>query len=732
MPPERPAPASLPSPLGELRSPIPPDSRLPIPWSDAMRTTTRTMKLPVPTLLLPAMLLLGCGEDEARGGGVGFQIDRGDATGKPLVRSAELTSLEMVGTDSAYLLHPVRVSLSVGVDGDPFDTDVVVGLATAEGDRGCLLGALRLEHAAGGFGQEEAFAEFDVPSTCSALAGRSDLELFASFDPWGGLDYERTLEVEDEPYDASEAASLYALMRVSMLEPGACVGCGAPVRLLESPGRDAELRELNLDSTVAILSIPEEGQTLAEVDVPHWTVSSRLRMMGVAKNEPLEPGEAVMSYQLRPLPGGAGYAELSEADRQWAPLVTRDRDLAADGWPQGGVEYQQRDPLDITGPAELNRVSPLFIANEVEDQLVFGAWQGVEEFELMTCVETSFEEAVFAGDAGPRDNNCAVMSVVVLRQYLGAEGDGSPTSMAGEEKARAAKLWDIDWSTRNARLGRTGVDFETWLEVNAAQQATTTYGGRSLSGAGSWFEAGARSTAEVFDFSTTLLDLYATFAGYQTGGGKVAMGASMLGFDFIDAIDIDTADGVTVTLQDIFDEADLDIDPRLSQDVVLTGYSFDDGCATVEAAIKAVGTIGIDTEQTRVSMRGLASGAQVTGTFAPFAEISAVSSVENAYEGWIGGGIAVTVVLLNATVPFTASASVVFAETGHELVIEEVAELVLTTLSGDITYSLQWDVCKWWSLFKCRGTHEHTLLEWDGISDSYRLFSAEQTIPFGG
>ena len=142
------------------------------------------------------------------------------------------------------------------------------------------------------------------------------------------------------------------------------------------------------------------------------------------------------------------------------------------------------------------------------------------------------------------------------------------------------------------------------------------------------------------------------------------------------------------------------------------------------------GTIGIDTQQTSVSMRGLANGAQVQGTFAPFAEISAVSSVKNAYEGWIGGGIAVTVVLLNATVPFTATASVMFGEQGNELVLEEVANLVLTTLSGDITYELEWDVCKWWSVFKCKGTHEHTLLEWDGISDSYRLFSAEQTFDF--
>jgi len=698
-----------------------------------MKTEIRTIHATALSLLLPAALVAGCGGEEARDSEQTFtQIDRGDASGKPLVNTAELLALELVGDGSAIALHPVRVSLSVGIDGEPLDTDVVVGLATPEGDRGCLLGAIRVEHAAAGYGQEEAFAEFDVPVTCSSLAGRSDLQLFASFDPWGGLNFDRPLEVEDDPYDASENASLYALMRVSELDPSTCSSCGAPVRLLESPGRDAELRELNLDSSVAILSVPAEGSAPSEVDVPHWTVSSRVRVTGVAKREALAEGEASMTYQLRPAPGAAGTSGLSSADLDWTPLSTRDRDVAPDGWPEGGPEYREHDPLHIEGPSDLNRVSPLFIANTVEERMLYGAWGEVEEFELAVCVETSFEQAVFAGEGGPRDNDCAVMPVVVLRQQLAGSGEEAPrpTSMAGGDKARAAKTWDIDWSTNNGRLGRTGVNFETWLEVNGAEQATTTYGGRSITGAGSWFEAGAKSTAQVFDQSATLLDLYATFAGYQSGGGKIAMGASMLGFDFIDAIDIDTDEGVTVTLQDIFDEAELDIDPSLSQDVVLTGYSFDDGCATVEAAIKAVGTIGIDTQQTSVSMRGLGNGAQVTGTFAPFAEISAVSSVKNAYEGWIGGGIAVTVVLLNATVPFTASASVTFGETGNELVLEEVANLVLTTLSGDITYELEWDVCTWWSLFTCKGTHEHKLLEWDGISDAYKLFAAKQTFPF--
>ncbi|MCA9711578.1 MAG: hypothetical protein KDK70_37430, partial [Myxococcales bacterium] len=290
-------------------------------------------------LLLPAALALGCGDGADGESRTGLQIDRGDGAGKPVVRSAALVGLELVGADSAYLLHPVRVSLSVGVDGEPFDTDVVVGLATPEGERGCLLGAVRLEHPAAGQAVEEAFAEFDVSATCGALVGRSDLTLFASFDPWGGLDYDRTLEVEVEPYDASEEASLYALMQVSALEAEGCASCGAPVRLLDSPGRDAELRELSLDSTVAILEVAEPGQAAALVDVPHWTVSSRLRVLGVAKNEALGEGEAIMRYHLRPRPGAVGYDQLSELDRDWAPLVTRERALAADGWPEGGAEY---------------------------------------------------------------------------------------------------------------------------------------------------------------------------------------------------------------------------------------------------------------------------------------------------------------------------------------------------------------------------------------------------------
>ncbi len=619
---------------------------------------------------------------------------------------AQLTRLEIVSEDFAAL-HPVEIEVELDVDGPAFETDLIIAVQTADGEDGCVLGAMKVDHAVDGDEHLVLAQEFIVNGGCWPLTERDDAKLFASFDPWQRLGDGSTNVFEEA--DVRDG-NLLGVMQLSRMATDDCATCETDVVVMPSPGLDAQLREVNVSSAVAVLPVPAEGGLrVAPGPDSDVMVSSRLRVTGLDKAQGLEPGEVWMSHQVRPL---------GSDDSAWVPLADANEANFDDSGNASEV-------VDVTGPHDVNRVASLSLAGQAADALVDGAWSDIHELELMTCVHTGFDQALY--EDGPRDNDCAILPLAIARVPMGA--DGKPVALAAGANARSAESWSKSWGKNNSTFGYSGVDFDVWLDVNASDGPSQTYGGREVLSAGSWFEAGALSTATVFDLQMTLLDLYATFIGYDSGGGGVAMKASIFLTDFIDPIELQIADGVPVTLQDIFDFAGLDIDPSFSMEYVIAGVDFDDGCGNVTAATKAVGTIGIDTEETSVTVTSQPNGVEVQGTITPYLDIAAVAETSVSYGEYLSGGVSVTLSLLNISIPFTVVAEYTKGLGSHQLDFNEYASAVVNILSGDISYyisyKIPWPLC--WA--NCTKTHEGTLLEWNGYTVAdIELFNLTQSV----
>lgn len=685
--------------------------------------TSKYHDLFVTVFPIAASLALGCGGSSDLDDQV---VDVEDQL-KPRVEHVELTRLELTGADAPSMLHPVKVEVELDAKGDAFDTDVLIGLTADDGELGCVLGALQAHQVEAGASHLSLGKEFFVNAECREMVERDDVELFAAFDPWGDTEYEREGTASDQP------TGLYDVVRASMLGTDDCAGCSTQTVLRHSPGLDAQLREVGLGSSVATLSLPasEDQVEMPAVDAPHFDVSTAVRVTGLAKGEVPAEGEASMSYRIRPLAGAPGTEGLGGRALDWAPLLERRRDAA------GELSYQDQVALETRGQVGLQRASAIYIGDDVAARMGFGDWQGVEEFELETCVNATFEQAVYEGEVAPRANDCAVLPVIVLREHVdanGVRGNEGQETLAGGAGVRDADVWSTSWST-SVGPGSSGISFETWLDINASEDpSSTTYGGRPVNGPGSWFEAGAFSEATVFDNSATLLDAYVTLIGYDGGGAGVSMKVEAMGQSIVDAINIDSNDGITLTLKQILSAANLSTTTTWSEKLTLYGYSFDDGCATVEAGIFLEGEIGIDNEETSVTVQTAADGVTVTGVITPMAGVTAISKAEAAYSGFldIGTELSINLEILTITMPFTVTAAVTYGSPSF-LTLNELAELGLSSLSGSITFSFDYEF--WcpnpFSGFSCTGDHSHTLAQWDGISDTWTLFDLTQVIQFG-
>jgi hypothetical protein len=653
-------------------------------------------------LALPLLLLSGCGET-------------GDDASSPLAdERITLTQLEVVGDEAAYLRHPLRVAVTAELSGEAFDADLVIGMHTLDGAEGCVLGAMKLDHGQDGEQLFEGESEFIVNNGCVDLVERDDVELFASFDPWDELG-EGSDPVKAQAAEAAATESgidLFAVVSASRLGTDACETCSEPMDLQPSPGVDTQLRELNLSSVVAVLPVPAPGRDTgaptpsSTTRRPDFSLSNRLRVTGLDKGRGITDGRVHMSHRIRP-------ASVSQGGGQggWLPLLEQD--------PSGALN--EIDPVSVSGPQDINRISALYIEGEAREAMIDGAWANIEEFELETCIHTDFDQAVYAGESEPRANDCGVLPVVVVREQL--DSDGLPLPQAGAAGVRTTETYSEDWGWNNSTFGYSGVDFLAWLDVNASESATSTYGGIDVLGAGSWFEAGVRSTGTIFDYNINLIDIYATFIAYDAGGGGAAMGATIFWEDFIPPFEIQLTDGETVTLQDMFDAANLGIDPSLEASYSIVGVDFDDGCGNVTASMSAVGTLGIDTEETSITVDSTPTGAKVTGVVTPYLNMAAVAETSVSYGEYLSGGVAVTLNLLNISVPFTVTAELIFGNQGqNSLVLNESAEAIMTVLSGSITYWIKYSILLW------TDTHEGTLLSWAGYTaPALSLFSLPET-----
>ncbi len=651
---------------------------------------------------------------------------------KPRLERVELTRLELSSNDTPAVLHPVQVEVELDVVGDAFDTDVLVGLTADDGELGCVLGALEAKQDEAGVSHLSMTSEFLVKGDCGALIGRDDVELFATFDPWGDLDYER------DGVQVEQAEGLYDVMRYSMLGTDECDDCRVSTPLLESPGIDAQLREVNLGSSVAVLPVAAHAnqQQMPADDRPQFAVSTSTRITGLGRGQAPRDGETYLTYRIRPLAGASGTGELEASAMGWAPLLERFEDE------HGNPEYFEQTGIESKGGHALQHAAAVYIGDEVAARMSVGDWHRVNEFELQTCVGADFEQAVYPGESEARANDCAVLPVVVAREFVDAKGGKAVPAadvLAGGANARTAEVWGVNWSTSNNFAGTNytnGIGFSTWVDLNASDSASQTYGGRTISGPATWFEAGANSTATVFNNNITLLDAYLTAVGYNSGAGSIEAKVEALGQSIIDTGYVASATGAQLTLEQILQASGLPTTTTWDAAYPLVGYSFDDGCGTVSAGIFLKGEIGLDNQASVITVSGGAGGMTVSGTIAPTAAILAESKAEAGYSGFvsINVGLTMAIDILRLTAPFTSAATVAVGNP-NVLTINSGAALELSSLSGTIDFSFNYT---YWcpnpfSGFSCSGNHSHNLASWSGPSQTWNLFShTSQPYYFGG
>lgn len=463
---------------------------------------------------------------------------------KTTVSSVALESFEVsFEDDKAYVGHPVTITGSVALDApESFETFGVVMLEDDAGTR-CIIGQVDLSYSSG----EEAGAvqineEFVVQQTCEGLVGSTTVQATLAFDPLEDTELEGRDVAAFDLENATTESLLEHLTQFTLETKSNTFGIEA------NPGADVELAQSALNTVVAVLDvdveqtqaqtnddiaqrqnaaglpapgadeIPEQEASKAESGTdPHFLSSVGVRVLGAG--EDIDPTDISLAFRIRPQSGAPGTASLTEAEQEWAPLYTEIQEEAKAG-EEVTVEYLLDKILNaLVGPFETHLSSPVFITGESEEHITRGAWAGINQFELETCVQATFDEAEFNGEA--RANNCSVAPVVILRREINADGPiatGTETAAAAGEAIRAFnREWVQTPSGFQSSLG-AHLTLNTGVKNNTATTPIDLIGSSIGPGAAAW----------------------ANGVGYMTIGGQLAAIAQLLALDTVG----DTADVV--------------------------------------------------------------------------------------------------------------------------------------------------------------------------------------------
>jgi hypothetical protein len=205
------------------------------------------------------------------------------------------------------------------------------------------------------------------------------------------------------------------------------------------------------------------------------------------------------------------------------------------------------------------------------------------------------------------------------------------------------------------------------------------------------------------------------------------MKATAVGYDFIPAFTLELDNGEPLTLQEIFDAANLDIDPSYAVSYGLGAKDFGDGCGGVSLALDLVGVVGIDTDLSTVTTSAGPDGPIIEAVVNPYAAVQVVGEASAGYIGALSASITATLNLLYANFPYTAVIEAVKSDAPDflQLRIDENLSANLTTLSGDISYSVSY-----WCVATCY--HQGTLVDWDGFAlGEWSLFNKFTALNYG-
>lgn len=682
------------------------------------------------TLAVLSTLAIGCGNDDARDGS-----DLGP-DGQPRIEHVELTRLQITSADEPMLLHTVKVEAELDVAGEAFETQVMFGLQAGDGELACTLGEA-LVASEGGATHLIIDQELIVREECADMIGSDDLELFVAFDPWRRTSFQRKI-TEDQGGDED-----YELLRPSVLE---CSSCQPDTALHESPGLDAQLREVSLGSSVTTLLLPahpDQAQMPAE-DRPNLVISTTSRVTGLPYDE-APPAETFVTHRIRPLAGSQGAQGLEQSQLEWMSLLDRTEDG------NGEERYAEQTSVDVRGHRVANHVSKAYIGDALSERMNDGDWRSVQEFELETCVSTDYEQATFSGELGPRDNDCAILSVVVLRESTGPAGQRSVDSEdlddmlalgAASRGARIAKFGPH--STKMGELSflgyeifegwRFGAQGEAYYAFTSSETNATTHGGFDVPAAAIWAEAGASLEAEMFGNPNANPDWWTIFSadiaamGYVEGGGAFEYRVVALGADRIaerwDTNDIE----FTRTLGDMLSEDAETVWHPETKISTPWGYTFNKWNVEFEIGVTLDPFLGVDKENTSVTVHANLGAGELSleGKITPTIGI-------DANVGVAGGGdednrtVEIGGVLNLATVDLPVSAKATYEWKEGKLRFNESAELVFKSLAGTVGVKLDLTI----PVPLLPDIHidiDEDLFAWDGWELPFSLGEGEQVI----
>jgi hypothetical protein len=441
--------------------------------------STQARRTPTLTLLVIVALTFGCSaseEDCAKGTKLSKGVCVGDAPaapGNPAVEelTVKYLSIKEEGQRPVYVMHPMTVHLGIEVRGEPFKSDVVIGLSSADGSKHCAAGYIELVFDGGadaGVKAGSAEAHYDgaapvqsnrgvltieetlfVQPTCDKLAGEKNATIWVAIDPFRRLAFAADKRLADAPQpagidevDAFLHASRWPLDQCkSSHQAGHPDNCKSVFEVAATPGLDVHLRRVQPSSSVLTLRADEDKEkTLRDA---HLFANITTVLYGQAfkkikkKNpdNPLAQYEMDFFFMLRPdVDHGDLPAGVSATDVDWEPLVQVEKGTvkAENGYPIMQELFQQYlASLETAVRRQLDQ--PLRLPDALWQRLTVGNWRRFSKFQMLGCAMprqcsddgsgsrdcASWKEASAKGVGAV--NNCKTTTLIVARHQHAAK-----------------------------------------------------------------------------------------------------------------------------------------------------------------------------------------------------------------------------------------------------------------------------------------------------------------------
>lgn len=337
----------------------------------------------------------------------------------PAVQSVKLLTLNVTeeGRRDIYVNYAFNVSGTLEVQGDAFESDVVVGLSSKDGKKSCIAGAAFVSHSGGAEPKTVSFEDsFYVQSGCDALDGESDVLTWVAFDPFRKVKLEGAadLVIPDEVTDST----LVDLIQSSSLDRGACKAgegsahpdsCETALNVKKSPGMDLVLRRMSLGNSVSLLKT-------TQTNAPDFVATADFRVFGDVfddETDLLEDNPVETTFFISPK---IDFTQMPDAATMavYAPRELKLLDYKLSKAGEATLDELRQQFLSSLQSAEVKLQGfALRMDKETRELVTGGKWSPFVKFEITACAKAPFEET--DADGVNDDNNCRNVDVIIVR-----------------------------------------------------------------------------------------------------------------------------------------------------------------------------------------------------------------------------------------------------------------------------------------------------------------------------